>query len=246
MHPAAPKKKLSFFMIIGIVGFLAVFIGFGKTLPPAIRDHRTPSILYIHGAFAFCWLCLFFIQAMLIRYNNFRVHSALGFFAIFIAVGTALTMLPAGVYQVQTDLNKGVGEASYSNMVGVTTTAIMFIAIVIAGILNRKKPQTHKRLMLLATILVLWVAWFRFRHYFPSLPGSDIWFGLVLPYSLIIVAWIWDKSVNGRLHPALGWVGAFIIIEQTFEVIMLDSSWWRLLGKEIFGLLATWSMKLIL
>ena len=226
-------------MSIGLVGFFAVFIGFSKTLPPAIRDVRTPLIIYIHGAIALGWLCLYFVQATLMRYNNFGLHKALGFFGIFIAIGTALTMLPAGVYQVQNDLNRGVGEASYSNMVGVTTTAIMFLTIVIAGILNRNNPQTHKRLMLLATILVLWVAWFRFRHYFPSLPRPDIWFGLVLPYSLIIISWIWDKYANGRLHPALGWVGAFIIIEQTFEIVMYDSPWWRLLGKEIFGLLAT-------
>ena len=239
MDPTGTTRKISFYMGIGLVGFLAVFIGFAKTLPPAIRDVRTPLIVYIHGTMAFGWLCLYFIQATLIRYNNFRLHKALGPLGIFIAIGTALTMLPAGVYQVQNDLNRGVGEASYSNMVGVTTTAIMFLTIVTAGILNRNNPQTHKRLMLLATILVLWVAWFRFRHYFPSLPKPDIWFGLVLPYSLIIISWIWDKSVNGRLHPALGWVGAFIIIEQTFEIIMYNSPSWRLLGKEIFGLLAT-------
>ncbi|HEX2846126.1 MAG TPA: hypothetical protein VHN59_06230 [Chitinophagaceae bacterium] len=225
-------------MSIGLVGFFAVFVGFGKTLPPAIRDERTPISIYIHGAFAFCWLCLFFIQATLIRYNNFRLHKALGIFGAFIAIGTALTMLPAGVYQVQKDLDKGLGEASYSNIVGVVTNATIFLAIVIAGILNRKNPPVHKRLMLLATILVLWVAWFRFRHYFPSVPRPDIWFGLVLSNSLIIVSWIWDRSVNGRLHPVLGWVGAFIIAEQTFEVIMFDSPAWRLVGKGIFDLLA--------
>jgi hypothetical protein len=239
MYLTRTARKISFFMSIGLVGFLAVFIGFGKTLPPAIRDFRTPRLIYIHGAFAFSWVCLFFIQATLIRYNNFRAHKVLGFLGIFIAIGTALTMLPAGVYQVQKELNTGSGEASYSNMVGVATTAIMFLAIVIAGILNRKNPQTHKRLMLLATILILWVAWFRFRHYFPSVPRPDIWFGLVLPYSLIIISWIWDKFVNGRLHPTLGWVGAFIIAEQSFEVIMFDSPAWRFLGKEIFGFVAT-------
>jgi hypothetical protein len=62
--------------------------------------------------------------------------------------------------------------------------------------------------------------------------------GLVLPNSLIIISWIWDKSVNGRLHPVLGWSGAFIIAEQTFEVIMFDTPAWRLLAKGIFDLLA--------
>src|SRR6185369_5783213 len=149
------------------------------------------------------------------RYNNFRAHKTLGVLGIFVAIGAALTMLPAGVYQVQRDLQNSSDEASYSSIVGVMSSAVMFLAIVTAALLNRKNPQTHKRLMLLATILILWVAWFRFRHYFPSVPRPDIWFGLVLPYSLIFISAIWDKIVNGRIHPALGWVGAFIITEQT-------------------------------
>lgn len=230
--------RISFFMTIGLIGFVAVFIGFGKTLPPAIRDVKTPSIVFIHGAFAFGWLCLFFIQATLMKLNNFRAHRALGFLGLFIAIGTAMTMLPAGATTVQKNLNEGLGETSYSSLVGVATSAVMFLAIVIAGIINRKNPQTHKRLMLLATILVLWVAWFRFRYYFPSVPRPDIWFGLVLPDSLILISWIWDKLVNGRLHPVLGWVGALIIIEQSCEVFLYDSPVWRSLGKVIFGILS--------
>jgi hypothetical protein len=239
MHPTKTKRKISFFMIIGLVGFLAVFIGFGKTLPPAIRDTSTPTILYIHGAFAFGWLCLFFTQASLVRYNKVRLHKTLGILGIFIAIGTALTMMPAGVYQVNNDLNSGVGEASYSSMVGVTTTAVMFLVMVLAGLLVRNKPQIHKRLMLLATILILWVAWFRFRHYFPSIPRGDIWFGLVLPNTLILASWIWDKKVNGRINPVLGWVGGFIILEQTFETFMFDSPAWPPIGKQIFMMLTT-------
>jgi hypothetical protein len=246
MHLAVTKKlKISFFMGMALLGFLAVFIGFGKTLPPAIRDVRTPSLIYIHGAFSFGWICLFFVQATLIRYNNFKLHKLFGLLGLVIAIGAALTMPLAGVFEAQKEL-KTEGISAYSNMTGTLTTAIMFLGIVIAGILNRKNPQAHKRLMLLATIVILWVAWFRFRHYFPSVPRPDIWFGLVLPDSLIIVSWLWDKYVNGKLHPVLGWVGAFIIIEQTFEVVMSKSAGWWLLGKETFELLTGWGIKFTL
>ncbi len=237
MRSSPSSSRISFFMAISLVGFLAVFIGFGKTLPPAIKDVKTPSIVFIHGAFAFAWLCLFFIQATLMNYNNFRAHRALGYLGIFIAIGTAMTMLPASASTVSKNLREGLGETSYSSIVGVATSAFMFLAIVIAGVLNRKNPQTHKRLMLLATILVLWVAWFRFRYYFPSVPRPDIWFGVVLPDTLIIISWIWDKYVNGRLHPVLGWVGTLIIVEQSCEVFLYDSAGWRSVGKAIFELI---------
>src|SRR5690349_13957694 len=124
MHPTETTRKISFFMGIGFVGFLAVLIGFGKTLPPAMKDAKTPALLYIHGAFAFSWLCLFIIQATLMNNNNFRLHKILGVLGIFIAIGAALTMLPAGVYQVQRELQRGAGEATYSSIVGVVTSAV--------------------------------------------------------------------------------------------------------------------------
>ena len=238
MYPNTAKKSgLSYFMLMGIIGFLAVLIGFGKTLPVTLRNLKTPQIIYIHAGFAFAWLCLFFIQATLIRLNNFPLHRILGFFGFFIAAGASITMLPAGVFQVQTDLNNGATDTAYSAILGVTTTSMIFLSLVTAAILNRKKSEVHKRLMLLATILVIWPAWFRFRHYFPSVPRPDIWFALVLPNLFIVIAWIWDKYKNGRIHPVLAWVGAFMIAEQTFETIVYDNGIWRAFAKWLFDLL---------
>lgn len=113
----------------------------------------------------------------------------------------------------------------------------MFFCLVLASILKRNVPDAHKRLMLLATIVVLWPAWFRFRHYFPAVPRPEIWFALVLADSLIIISWIWDKCKNGKVHPVLKYVGLFIILEQTFEVVAYDSSLWRQTAKWIYKLL---------
>ncbi len=159
----------------------------------------------------------------------------LGILGVFIALGTAITMLPAGVFQVE---NEGSGETAISTIVGVCTSAVIFLILVLAGIIFRKNSAAHKRLMLLATIEVLWVAWWRFRHYFPPVPHTDIWFGVVLPDSLIVIAWIWDKLVNGKVHPVLAYVGAFMIAEDVFEIITFDNTTWRALGKLIYGFLS--------
>jgi hypothetical protein len=90
--------------------------------------------------------------------------------------------------------------------------------------------------MLLATIVVLWPAWFRLRHYFPSVPRPEIWFALVLADSLIVVSWIWEKIKFGKVHPVMKYVGLFIIVEQTFEVWAFDSVTWRLLSKWTYQL----------
>jgi hypothetical protein len=234
------KRTPSFFLVIGLVGVFAVLTGFAKTfiLPVSAGNFKAPPVIYIHGAFAFGWIILFVTQTFLIHFNNYRIHMTLGIVGIFIALGVALTMIPAGLYAVEKELKQGLGDTAISGIVGTCISALMFFSIVLAGIIYRNKPETHKRLMLLATILVLWPAWFRFRHYFPSIPRPDIWFAVVLADSLIVISWIRDKLVNGRIHPVLGYIGTIIMAEHIFEVIMFDSNSWRVVAKHIYGLIS--------
>jgi hypothetical protein len=233
-------SKPSYFLVIAIVGFFAALIGFAKTFiaPMAAGTFFAPKVIYIHGAFAFSWIILFFIQTFLIHSKKYNTHQTLGIVGIFIACGAAVTMLPAGMYEAHKGLAQGLGDTAISGIVGAVTSAIMFLGIVIAGVLNRKRGPIHKRLMLLATLVVLWPAWFRFRHYFPSVGRPEIWFAVVLADSWIIISCIWDKWRNGRVHPVFAYVGAFIILEHTFEVIYFDSPAWRVVAKNIYQILS--------
>ncbi len=239
MEIVSPKRKLSFFIIMALVGLLAAIIGFSKTffIPVANGSFNAPLAIHVHGGFAFAWIILFVIQPVLIHFNNYRLHQLLGILGLLIAGGVAITMIPAGVFVVHRELRQGLGEFSYSGLLGVILSGLIFFLLVLAGVANRKKPETHKRLMLLATIVVLWPAWFRFRHYFPSVPNPEIWFGLVLADSLIIIAWIWDKIKNGSVHPVLKYVGTFIIIEQSLEVALFGTLAYQQAAKWLYNLL---------
>ena len=233
------NHKTKFFLAIGVIGLLAVLTGFSTTflIPLGKGTFKAPVIIYIHGAFAFSWICLFITQSLLIQNNNFRQHRLLGFLGVVIATGITITLIPVGLYQVEKDLGHGLGQAAISSIVGTVTSAIIFISLVLAGILRRHEPSTHKRLMLLATILILWPAWFRFRHIFPSVPNPDIWFAIVLADSLIIISIIWDKITYGKVNPTLLYTGLFIIIEHTVEAYMFDTTLWSELANRIYGLL---------
>lgn len=233
------KKNPSYFLIMALVGLAAVLIGFAKTfiIPVATNSFKAPLLIHVHGAFAFAWILLFLTQTLLIHFNKYNIHQALGILGILIAAGVTMTIIPVGYFVVQRDLNQGLGESAYSNLVGIFTSGIMFFCLVLAGVIKGKVPATHKRLMLLATIVVLWPAWFRFRHYFPAVPNPEIWFALVLADSLIIISWIWDRMKYGKINPVLKYVGLFIILEQTFEVIAYDSTAWRQTAKWIYNFL---------
>ena len=225
-----------FYVGMAVVGLAATLIGFLKTfiVPTYHGTFKAPIVIHIHGALAFSWIILFFTQTTLIQLNKFRFHKQLGFAGIGLAISVAITMIPAGIFQVENDLRKGLGETAVSGMLGTCTSAIIFLSLVIAGSILRKDHEVHKRLMLLATIFVLWPAWFRFRHYFPSVPRPDIWFGLILADSLIIISIIRDKIITGRVHPVFGIVGTCLILENIFEVSAFDSPAWRILASLIY------------
>lgn len=145
---------------MGWIGLFAVLVGFATTfiIPVSAGTFKAPFVIYLHGTFAFSWIILYLIQTNLIHFKSYRIHITLGYLGIFLALGVALTMLPAGVYQVKRDLKEGLGETAISGMLGTCTTAIIFLSLVFAAIINRKKPERHKRFMLLAIIVVLWPA----------------------------------------------------------------------------------------
>lgn len=231
------NRKSKFFLAMGIVGLLAILIGFSKPfiIPLAKQTFQAPLSIYVHAFFSLGWVVLFTIQSYLIQAKNFKLHIKLGTLGTLIAVSAAITLIPVAKFIVKRDLQNGLGDSAYSNSISLLTTGIIFLVLVAYGLYYRKKSQIHKRLMLLSIIVLLWPAWFRFRHFFPEVPRPEIWFGLVLADSLIIVAWIWDKLKNKEIHPSLLYPGIAIIVEQTIEVFMYDSPLWRSFGKIIYA-----------
>ena len=232
------QRYRSLYITIGIIGLAAVLIGFSKTFifPVATGTFNAPWIVYVHGAFTFAWVVLFLVQALLIKAENWSLHFKLGVLGAVAAIGTAVTMPLVGRYQVERELAQGLGETAISSILGTILAAIVFLGLVIAGLWNRHRPDVHKRLMLIATIHVLWPAWFRFRHYFPSVSPPEIWFALLAADSLFILAWIWDYRENGRVHPVLLYGGLLVITDHVFETFAFDSQPWRLVSQAVWSL----------
>ncbi len=233
------KRKTTrskFYFIMGLVGLLAIFIGFSRPfiIPVSRGSFKAPATIYVHAFFSFSWVLLFTLQAYLIRSRKPKIHIRLGLLGIIIALGAAFSLIPVAKFIMERDLQLGMGDTAFSNSVGLLTTGVVFLILVGFGLYYRRKPQVHKRLLLLATIVLLWPAWFRFRHFFPSVPRPDIWFGLILADSLIIIAWLWDKVQHKKIHPVFLYAGIAIIMEQVFEVYMYDSMLWREMGKVLY------------
>lgn len=203
----------------------------------ATGGFKAPIEVHIHGFFTFSWVILFVIQTYLIRKNSYSTHRRLGVVGFISALGLTITLVPVALFAVQKELSQGLGLTAYSTLLGVLTSGILFLTLVMIALYHRHHPESHKRYMLLATIVVLWPAWFRFRHFFPGVPNPEIWFALVLADSLIVMSWIWEKVESGNIHPVIKYAGTFVILEQTFEVMAFDSQVWRNVAIWVYQLL---------
>lgn len=230
-------KRSRYFLTAACLALLIGFVGFLKTFfIPSIRGTFTaPLIIYLHGGFLFLWTLFFVVQAILIRRKKMKFHRLLGFGSLFLVACVAISTMAAGVFVMKRDLALGLGEIAISSLVGTFTTPIVFTSFVAAGIYYRRKPEIHKRLMLLAMIAIMWPAFFRFRHYFPTVPNPELIFGLLIPNSMILLAALWEKLTVKRVHPVYLTAGVALFAENVTEFWLFDSPGWRVVAHWLAG-----------
>jgi hypothetical protein len=222
------------------LAFAVVFVGFLPTfiLPLARGTFRAPGIVYAHAALVLAWLVLFAVQATLIRGARIRAHRRTGSLALGLVPGIVATGIDVGVWAMRRDVAAGGGATAVSGLLGTVTSLLLFGLLVAAGLAYRRRPDMHKRLMLLATLSILWPAWFRFRHHFPSVPHPDIVFAIVFPDLWILLAMLRDRLAVGRVHPVYLVAGLGLIAEQVAEAIWFDTPGWRAIANRLADLLS--------
>ena len=238
-NPWARDRATPFYIGFGLVGLAVVALGFGVTyaLPMARRTFSAPWIVHLHGAAALSWVLLFITQARLVRTRRTPLHRRLGHVAIPLALLVWLSGIATARWAATRDLPSQ-GSAATSSFGGTVSGLSLYLVLVVAAVAMRRKPDWHKRLVMLATIQVLWPAWFRLRHLFPTVPNPDIWFAFVLAYSPILVAAIRDFRRSGKVHPVWLFVGPALVLEQSIEFMLFDRPPVRSFGQWLYAILA--------
>lgn len=231
------QRQGRYFLVASCLALSVTLIGFFKTfiLPSARGAFSAPAVIYIHGGLLFLWTILLVLQSVLIRMRKLKLHRRLGFLSIGLIPCVVISTMAAGVFALERDLGLGGGQSAVSSLVGTFTAPIIFAILFTAAIAYRRRPEFHKRLMLLAMIAILWPAFFRFRHYFPSVAHPEFVFGFALPDSMVLFAMLWERVTTGRVHVVYLTAGLALIVENFAEFYLFDSSGWRVLANWLAG-----------
>ena len=237
-NPWARDRARTFYLAFAGMAVAAVLIGFSTTyfIPGPSGTLNIPWIVHLHGWTAMGWVVLLVVQVLLVRSNRSRLHRQVGKAALPLAIGVWASGIATGIWVVGRDLPSQ-GEFAYESLAGTIISLTMFLALVSAAVLLKRRPDWHKRLMLLATIVVLWPAFFRFRHLIPFVPRPELLLGLLLADLPILIAAVRDYLRWGRVHPAWAYVGCAVFVEQLAETLSFGSGTTLPLGRAAYYLL---------
>ena len=162
-RPVNRTLERVFFAGMAILLCCIVVYGFSRTyfLAGMMRAPLPAPILHIHGAVFTFWMLLYLVQTALISAKRVAWHRSLGTIAfclppIMIVLGTiaALDALKRGVE---------IGPLDPATSLAIPLIGIFFFTIVIwAAWATRRKPDSHKRLILFATAGLTEAAFGRF------------------------------------------------------------------------------------
>ncbi len=230
------KPRSSFFLYMTFLFLAIALTGFSTTffIPLARGTFHAPPVIHVHGVFVFGWLLFLIWQALLIRQRKGGVHRRLGWLGAGIAVGVVVTAVLVGLHATRRDLAAGGDAFILGQFVNILIEMAIFGGMVGAAIIHRRKPEVHKRLLMLATISALAPAWLRFRHFMPFVPNPFVTFSL-LADSLLLVAIARDWIVLKRVHPVYLWAGGAMVALHVIETMAIRSGPWLWMARWLLG-----------
>ena len=224
---ATPGADRRFFSAMAFVAALVVFAGFAPTyfLKQVFGTPVLSPLFHLHGALFTSWIVLFIVQTSLIATKRVRLHQRLGILGAFLAGAMLIAGYLVAITATRRAVNAGAAEALGFLVVPIGDL-LQFAVLIALGLYFRRRPQVHKRLLLLATIALLAPAIARLPHVLSYGPLG--FFGLTDVF--IAICFIYDRVVRGRIHPVFFWGGISMVAFQILRILIGGTSVWLALA----------------
>jgi hypothetical protein len=223
MHAAKP----TFFLWMTVLMAAFVFGGFGMTyLFPMVNGtlRPAPPVVHLHGLVYFCWTILLVLQAVLVNRRNVTLHRSFGTFGIALAVAVMFMGLLITLLGVRT--NRDAPGPNYYHGIYLGFMAVLGFGLLFTlAIRNVRRPEIHRRLILLAMLPLLPPGVHRVYMVplgltvFPVLP-------MYLTLDALLIAILvqeWRSSARISVYTMIG--GGWILVQQALHYPVTHSQW---------------------
>lgn len=207
----APRPRSRDLFHAGLAGvlLLIVVVGFAPTffLRPAFTDRPLPSYLYAHGAVLTLWFTVSFVQPCLVAARRVALHRRLGVAgALTAAILVPLSAFVA-IHAIPRYIAAGVPAADIQFIVlGDLVSLVVFSGLVVLALAWRRRGDWHRRLMAVASIMIVGPAIARLERV-----------GLPVPVPVVLLALlaalgVHDTVRTGRPHRATVVSGLVVVL----------------------------------
>lgn len=199
------REDQTFFTRMAIAVSALTIFGFAQFAARGIPDYaNAPLHIHLHAAIYLGWLLLFSAQNVLAGKGNLALHRRLGKLGGLLVIA----MIGIGSYAGLQSIARGHVPPHYSPayfLPLVQVAVVCFGGLAVAGIAMRRSTEWHRRLLLMATIVIADPALDRI------LPGPILggpvsqWCMMAIQLALAGIVLVHDRKIFGHVHPATWW-----------------------------------------
>lgn len=224
-YKKARSFRPSFFTWMALATAFFIFAGFSMTYFQPLLTHTGlsyPPVVHLHGVIFFCWILLLVIQPVLVNMGNIKLHRSVGTFGIVIAsmlilMGTLITIMFAGA-----SANSGIPD--YNDLMYLSVNAVIgFAALFCLAVRNVRRVESHKRLMLFATIFLLPPGINRLYMVIWELAEAPVFWTYLTMDLLVAAILVYDWRSLGKFSPISILGTAVLVIPHLLHPLMASS-----------------------
>ncbi len=186
--------------------------------------------VHVHGAVFFSWILMGIVQPFLITSRRVSAHRAAGVGLAIFALLVWLMGVTMAIISAKVDAASGKDLFAKSFLLIPLTDMLLFGVFVALGVLNYKKPENHKRLMLLATVSILPAAFARFLG---SIGVENLIAVILIMNSFVFAGIVYDLYRRRIFHPVYVFGGSFLIITHFSRAFLSETEAWRSIAERI-------------
>jgi hypothetical protein len=227
-----------FYFGMTLLATAVVAYGFGRQIKPRlIEGPPHPVVLWVHSILFSLWMVFLIAQSALVRVRNVKLHRTLGWGGAGLAAAMTVVGVLTSVVMTRLEVQYlnahplfaigGMHSDELARMrlaaqLGSLWNIACFTALFWLAVYWRRKPEMHRRLMLLATCMLLAPAFSRFPQLFVS-DHSYYWVDAV-----ILLGVARDLIATRRVHKVYYWALPILIVGQQFveHTVLAEPAWW--------------------
>ena len=227
---APPRTRSRFHVWLALWMLAIVVIGFGPSYVwPLLRGALTfPGVVHAHAVVFIGWMALLMAQVIVAARGNLHLHRRIGRWGIAYGCLVILMGLIVGPASALIKVDSGVwtrDQAAASLLVNFGDM-VSFAVWFGAAIWYRGRPEIHRRLMVVATVALLFAALARWTFVGSGLARAGIWL------SPIFLGMVHDWITRRRIHPVYI-IGSIALFLFALRLFVARSEAWLRIGRPI-------------